>query len=75
MANGKVGINRSDSVRHALAVLDDLQRDAVMNGIEDLSDEEFDALMQDDLQVALSRLRDPADPVISMEEMRSEVGL
>lgn len=39
--------DRSDSVRRALAVLDDLQRDAVMNGIEDLSDEEFDALIND----------------------------
>jgi RHH-type rel operon transcriptional repressor/antitoxin RelB len=30
---------------------------------------------QADLQVGLDRLRDTSDPVISMEEMRKEIGL
>lgn len=30
---------------------------------------------QADLQIALDRLNDPADVVISLEDMRSEVGL
>lgn len=30
---------------------------------------------QADLQVALDRLRDTSDPVLSMEEMRKEIGL
>lgn len=30
---------------------------------------------QADLQVAFDRLRDPTDPVVSMEEMRKEIGL
>ena len=30
---------------------------------------------QADLQVSLDRLRDTSDPVISMEEMRKEIGL
>jgi len=29
---------------------------------------------QADLQIALDRLRNPADPVISLEEMRAELG-
>nr|VFK16667.1 MAG: hypothetical protein BECKLPF1236A_GA0070988_101523 [Candidatus Kentron sp. LPFa] len=39
--------SRSDSVRRALAILDDLQRDAITSGIEDLSEKEFDALIND----------------------------
>jgi RHH-type rel operon transcriptional repressor/antitoxin RelB len=30
---------------------------------------------QADLQIALDRLRDVSDPVISLEEMREEIGL
>ena len=30
---------------------------------------------QADLQIGLDRLRDPTDPVISMDEMRKEIGL
>jgi RHH-type transcriptional regulator, rel operon repressor / antitoxin RelB len=30
---------------------------------------------QADLQISLDRLQDPTDPVIGMDEMRSEIGL
>jgi len=68
-----VSIHLPDQLAYQLGKMADTTDDSMSIVVQKALESYFEEL--EDLQVALNRLNDPTDTVISMEEMRSEIGL
>nr|VFK63661.1 MAG: RHH-type transcriptional regulator, rel operon repressor / antitoxin RelB [Candidatus Kentron sp. UNK]VFK70885.1 MAG: RHH-type transcriptional regulator, rel operon repressor / antitoxin RelB [Candidatus Kentron sp. UNK] len=68
-----VSVHLPDELAYKLGEVAGATEDSVSFVVQTALENYFEEL--EDPQIALNRLNDPTDPVISMEEMRSEVGL